>query len=94
MLSPSSHPYAQLQSFNPSVKDPDFVVQVYIPNLSQPTSIAFVNDTGNKDDGMTLLILQKNDGIVRVVRNGILADHPALDVNVANQGEQGMLGMA
>ena len=43
---------------------------------------------------MTLLILQKNDGIVRVARNGVIADYPVLDVNVANQGEQGMLGIA
>jgi hypothetical protein len=28
----------------PSVRDPDFVVQEFIPNLSQPTSIAFVNE--------------------------------------------------
>jgi hypothetical protein len=41
----SLHAYSQiLSSSMPSVRDPDFVVQEFIPNLSQPTSIAFVNE--------------------------------------------------
>jgi aldose sugar dehydrogenase len=92
LLSYLPYARAQLLSSLPSVKDPDFVVEEFIPNISQPTSIAFVSDPGDKDD-MALLILQKNDGTVRVARNGNLADHPALDVNVANKGEQGMLGI-
>lgn len=94
LLSYAPHSYAQLLDFLPSVKDPDFVVEEFLPHLSQPTSIAFVNDTGNNNNNdLTLLILQKNDGTVRVARNGSLSDRPALDVNVANEGEQGMLGI-
>ncbi len=78
---------AQIPAFFPSVKDPDLVVEEYIPHLQHPTSIAFVDDE-------TLLILHKNDGTVRVARNGVLDSRPALDVSVANAGEQGMLGIA
>jgi glucose/arabinose dehydrogenase len=78
---------AQVPAFFPSVKDPDLIVEEYIPHLQHPTSIAFVDDE-------TLLILHKNDGTVRVARNGILDSQPALDVGVANEGEQGMLGIA
>ncbi len=81
------HASAQVPAFLPSVKDPDFVVEEYIPHLQHPTSIAFVDDE-------TLLILHKNDGTVRVARNGVLDSRPALDVSVANAGEQGMLGIA
>lgn len=78
---------AQVPAFLPSVKDPDLVVEEYIPHLQHPTSIAFVDDE-------TFLILLKNDGTVRVARNGVLDSTPALDVSVANAGEQGMLGIA
>jgi glucose/arabinose dehydrogenase len=78
---------AQVPAFLPSVKDPDLVVEEYIPHLQHPTSIAFVDDE-------TLLILHKNDGTVRVARNGVLDSRPALDVSVANEREQGMLGIA
>jgi glucose/arabinose dehydrogenase len=83
--------YAQVPAFLPSVKDPDFVVEEFVPHLSQPTSIAFVDEDS---DNLTLFVLQKNDGTVRVARNGVLLERPALDVNVANEGEQGMLGIA
>jgi aldose sugar dehydrogenase len=97
LLSYASQSYAQLLPFMPSVKDQNFVVEEFIPHLSQPTSIAFVNDSSNNNNNnnnnndLALLILQKNDGTVRVARNGSLSDRPVLDVNVANEGEQGMM---
>ena len=93
LLSYAPQSYAQLLPFMPSVKDQNFVVEEFIPHLSQPTSIAFVNDSSNNNNDLALLILQKNDGTVRVARNGSLSDRPVLDVNVANEGEQGMLGI-
>ncbi|HXG07524.1 MAG TPA: hypothetical protein VNI77_09400 [Nitrososphaera sp.] len=75
---------AQVPALFPSVKDPDLVVEEYIPHLQHPTSIASVDDE-------TLLILLKNDGTACVERNGVLDGRLALDVSVANAEEQGML---
>jgi glucose/arabinose dehydrogenase len=52
--------------------------------------MAFVGDGGNVD----ILVLQKHDGQVRLVREGSVQPIPVLDANVANLGEQGMLGIA
>ncbi len=41
-----------------------------------------------------ILILQKDDGKVRLIRDGILQEKPVLDVNVDFIGEKGMLGIA
>jgi glucose/arabinose dehydrogenase len=55
--------------------------------LSPVSSFAFldVND---------ILILNKNEGTVNRIINGLMVDEPLLDVNVANKRERGMLGIA
>ncbi|MDQ3971425.1 MAG: PQQ-dependent sugar dehydrogenase, partial [Thermoproteota archaeon] len=52
-----------------------------------PTSMAFLNS----DD---ILVLEKNNGIVRRIINGMSLSEPLLDVNVANANERGLLGIA
>ncbi|MCH7648497.1 MAG: PQQ-dependent sugar dehydrogenase [Thaumarchaeota archaeon] len=49
------------------------------------TTMTFVEDD--------ILILQKTDGVVRLIRDGVLQDKPVLDVNVNSIGEKGMLGI-
>ncbi|QLH11896.1 sorbosone dehydrogenase family protein [Nitrosarchaeum sp. AC2] len=49
------------------------------------TTMTFVEDD--------ILILQKSDGVVRLIRDGVLQDKPVLDVNVDPDGEKGMLGI-
>jgi glucose/arabinose dehydrogenase len=44
--------------------------------------------------GDDLLVLQKGDGQVRLVRGGMMQPEPLLDASVANIAEQGMLGIA
>ncbi|PIN95728.1 MAG: hypothetical protein COU45_06620, partial [Nitrosopumilus sp. CG10_big_fil_rev_8_21_14_0_10_33_7] len=39
------------------------------------------------------MVLQRYDGIVRRVRDGVLQPWPVLDVSVAKDGEHGMLGI-
>jgi len=58
-----------------------------VAGLSQPTAMAFIaaND---------LLVLQKADGRVRRVINGVLQAPSVLDVNVDNASERGLLGIA
>lgn len=43
--------------------------------------------------GNDILVLQKNDGKVRLIRDGVLQERPVLDASVANAGEQGLLGI-
>jgi glucose/arabinose dehydrogenase len=49
------------------------------------TTMTFVEDD--------ILILQKTDGIVRLIRDGVLQNKPVLDVSVNSVGEKGMLGI-
>ena len=55
--------------------------------FENPTTFAFV---GAND----ILVLEKNKGTVLRIQNGEVLSEPLLDVNVANQVEQGMLGIA
>jgi glucose/arabinose dehydrogenase len=70
----------------PVIEDPDFVVERFAHAGSSPTTMAFM--------GNDILLLQKNDGKVRLIHDGILQERPVLDVSVASAGEQGMLGIA
>jgi glucose/arabinose dehydrogenase len=70
-----------------SVKDVNLVVQTYARGLDQPTGAAFVNDAGD------LLVTQKNDGKVLLIRNKKIVG-TALDLPVANDSERGLLSIA
>jgi glucose/arabinose dehydrogenase len=72
---------------SPTVYDPLLEVQLVYDGLESPTSMEFVG----LDD---ILVLEKNDGTVRRIINGVMLDEPILDVHVANLVERGMLGIA
>jgi len=69
----------------PILRDPKLDVEKYVTGLNLPTTIHFV------DEG--ILVLQKNDGKVLLIRDGVIQEEPALDVEVSNQVERGMLGI-
>lgn len=69
----------------PTILDADFKIEKFASGLSAPTTMAFVGDD--------VLVLQKNDGKVRLIKDGILQNDPVLDVEVSNYGEQGLLGI-
>ena len=69
----------------PIILDDAFKVEKFVTDLSVPTTIEFLGDD--------LLVLQKNDGKVRLIRDGILQTEPVLDVEVSNYGERGLLGI-
>jgi glucose/arabinose dehydrogenase len=71
----------------PSVKDTNLAVKKVTDGLSQPTTMAFF-------DKNKILVLEKNNGTVRMVENGKVQPEPLLDVAVANGDERGMLGIA
>ena len=74
-------------TFNdPVLKDQDYVIEKFVSGIeNSPTTMAFVGDD--------ILVLQKTDGKVRLIRDGVLQIEPILDVNVRGLGEQGMLGI-
>jgi len=92
MISQYSIVYAQdtrstFSSNEPTVSDPVLKVEKVLDGLSFPTGIAFLGP----DD---ILIIEKNNGTVRRVSNGVMSKEPLIDVNVANQVERGLLGIA
>jgi aldose sugar dehydrogenase len=88
----SSNVYAAVsepQSKNgPIINDPKLEAKiVFKGGLNFPTSMAFL---GPND----ILVLEKNNGTVQRIVNGVMLKNPLLDVNVASKGERGMLGIA
>jgi len=71
----------------PIVLDPNLRVELVTDEIEFPTHMAFL---GNND----ILVLEKNEGIVKHIKNGIVQNDPVLDAAVANGGERGMLGIA
>lgn len=45
-------------------------------------------------DENNILVLQKNDGKVRLVSDGDLREEPVKQADVANEAERGLLGVA
>ena len=70
-----------------TLNDPKLHVIEVVSGLSQPTAMAFV---GPGD----ILVLQKGDGRVLRVINGVLQPGQVLDVAVDNASERGLLGIA
>ena len=71
----------------PKISDPTLRVEKVIEGLASPASMAFIDDK-------TLLILQKDNGEVRLVSNGTLAAKPVMTFKVENASERGLLGIA
>ena len=69
------------------VNDPGLQVELVVSGLVQPTSMTFIAE----DD---ILVLQKGNGQVRRVLNGVLQAAPVLDVAVHSASERGLLGIA
>ena len=68
------------------ILDSDLNVELVSRGLKSPTSMVFL---GPND----ILVLEKNEGTVRMVMNGTLLPEPLLKVPVSSVGERGMLGI-
>jgi aldose sugar dehydrogenase len=71
----------------PTINDPNLKVETVAEGIIFPTSMAFLA----KDD---ILVLEKNNGTIKRIIDGQVQTEPLLDLDVANQGERGMLGIA
>jgi glucose/arabinose dehydrogenase len=69
------------------IHDPNLKIEVVAEGLTFPTTMAFLG----ADD---ILVLEKNNGTVKRITNGSMLLDPILDINVANNYERGMLGIA
>ena len=69
----------------PIILDSDFKIEEYITGLSVPVNMEFIEND--------LLVLEKNTGTVRHIKDDKLLDSPILDVEVSNYGEHGLLGI-
>ncbi len=72
----------------PTLHDDTLAIELVAEGLNSPTSMRFL------DESSTILVLEKNEGRVRVVSDGKLLEEPAIEVAVATGPEQGMLGIA
>src|SRR5215813_2495142 len=73
-------------SFAQNVNDPSLAIETVVSGLDNPTTMAFLG-VGND-----FFILQKDNGKVMLVHNGTATE--VLDMNVDNDSEHGMLGIA
>ena len=73
---------------NPILKNNlDLKVEEVSNGLDFPTSMAFLGP----DD---IVVLEKNEGTVKRIVNGVILQEPLLRANVATESERGMLGIA
>jgi aldose sugar dehydrogenase len=75
----------------PAINDPNLVVEEVVAGFYHPTAMAFV---GNSFDD--IIVIEKDNGTVRRVIEGVVQPEPLLDVAVANNNgtnERGLLGM-
>ncbi len=71
----------------PVVVDTNLRAELVTDQIGFPSKMAFLGDND-------ILVLEKNQGVVKRVLNGIVQNDSLLDVSVANGVERGMLGIA
>ncbi|HEX6068016.1 MAG TPA: PQQ-dependent sugar dehydrogenase [Nitrososphaera sp.] len=76
-----------VQGDMPTLRDDALRVELVVEGLEMPTSMRFLDENN-------IIVLQKNDGEVRLVSDGELVEEPLLQVDVENLAEQGLLGIA
>ena len=75
------------EQVNQSINDPNLKLELVSEGLNLPSQMAFI---GPND----ILVLEKDNGIVKRIVNGVISEEPVLDVNVATAYERGLLGIA
>jgi aldose sugar dehydrogenase len=71
----------------PVINDPNLKLELVSEGLQPPAQMAFVGP----DD---ILVLEKENGTVKRIVNGVTLEEPLLDVNVATAYERGLVGIA
>jgi glucose/arabinose dehydrogenase len=79
--------YTAMAQKQPIINDPNLQAEIFVEGLSFPTSMSFI-------DNNNILVLEKEEGTVRLISNGILQEQPVLKVDVISNNERGLLGIA
>jgi len=77
--------HGEVKKYLPIMKNSNWKVEKFVIGLQWPTTMDFI--------GNDILILEKNSGNVRLVRDGVLQEKIVLTVNVNYVGERGLLGI-
>ena len=64
----------------------DLKIELVYKGLKYPSNMVFLNSTD-------ILVLEKNNGQVRLIHDGIIQQEPVLDVTVTTEDESGLLGI-
>jgi glucose/arabinose dehydrogenase len=84
---PETLPISEPEGGPTIVNDSNLKIETVFRGLNLSTSMAFL---GPND----ILVLEKDNGTVKRIVNGKVMPNSLVDVNVATQGERGMLGIA
>ena len=76
--------YAEEENIGIVIKDSDLIVQEYTSGLNLPVMIDFIDKN---------MLVAEKDGTVRIIKDGILASEPILQLEVSNASEEGLLGI-
>ena len=71
------------------IKDSNLIVEEYVSGLNLPVMIDFIGD----DDGVHMLVIEKDEGTVKIIKDGILISEPILQLEVSHTSEEGLLGI-
>ena len=67
------------------IKDSSLAVEEYISGLEYPVMIDFV--------GNDMLVIEKAEGTVRIIKNGVLIPEPLIKLEVSKTAEEGLVGI-
>jgi aldose sugar dehydrogenase len=87
-VSTKSPPPASPKGKTPTIisNNSDLKIELVYKGLEYPSNMVFLNSTD-------ILVLEKNNGQVRLVRDGTIQQEPVLDVTVSTEDESGLLGI-
>ena len=71
------------------IKDSNLIVEEYVSGLNLPVMIDFIGD----DDGVHMLVIEKDEGTVKIIKDGILISEPILQLEVSHTSEEGLIGI-
>ena len=67
------------------IKDSNLIVEEYVSGLNLPVMIDFIDEH--------MLVVEKDEGTVKIIKDGILISEPILQLEVSNTSEEGLLGI-
>ena len=67
------------------IKDSNLIVEEYVSGLNLPVMIDFIDEH--------MLVVEKDEGTVKIIKDGILISEPILQLEVSHTSEEGLIGI-